>query len=605
MPFGAEVSADGTTRFRLWAPAARQIDLELAVGDTRRELAMVSLGEGWFGADEVHAPAGSRYGFRIDGGSTVPDPASRSNPDDVHAPSMVVDPMDFDWSDAGWTGRPWEEAIIYELHVGAFTAEGSFASTARRLDYLVDLGVTAIELMPLADFAGRRGWGYDGVLPFAPDASYGTVEDLKRLIEAAHAHGLMVLIDVVYNHFGPEGNYVGQYAPQFFNPDHQTPWGASINFDGENCRPVRDFFIHNALYWIEEYGFDGLRLDAIDRIIDDSCPDVISELAARVRAGPGTQRHVHIVLENDRNEARRLGRDANHRPLHATAQWNDDLHHAMHVRLTGETDGYYADFVHAPLQLAARCLAEGFAYQGEPSGYRGGASRGEPSVHLPPGAFVSFLQTHDQVGNRALGERIGHFADRRALRAAIACVLLSPSPPMLFMGEEFSASAPFLFFCDFGPELAEAVRIGRRREFSRFERFRNPAELQRIPDANDPATFVRCRLNWSELHTPPHDEWLAFYRQCLRLRMEHIVPRLAGMVPSGTYTVERDDVLCVSWRLGDGSVLRLTANFSATLPHRVAKATGETIYASAGEPAGDNENELGPYAVRITVAGSR
>src|SRR5215831_15298643 len=283
MPFGAQVSPAGT-RFRLWAPAARQIDLELVVGEIRRELAMTSLPEGWFGVDQVEAPMGARYSFRIDGGRSVPDPASRYNPDDVHASSMVVDPLAFEWSDADWAGRPWEEAIIYELHVGAFTKEGTFAAAADRLDYLVQLGVTAVELMPIADFPGRRGWGYDGVLLFAPDASYGRPEDLKRLIDAAHALGLMVFLDVVYNHFGPEGNYLHAYAPTFFTDRHPTPWGPAINFDGAESRPVRDFFVHNTLYWLEEYRFDGLRYDAVNRIRDDSTPHILEEIAATAHA---------------------------------------------------------------------------------------------------------------------------------------------------------------------------------------------------------------------------------------------------------------------------------------------------------------------------------
>ena len=602
MPFGAEASGAGATRFRLWAPAAKQVDLELTVGKTRRELTMNPLAQGWFGADDVNAPAGARYSFRIDGGRSVPDPASRSNPDDVHASSMVVDPLDFEWSDQGWNGRPWEEAIIYEMHVGAFTAEGTFAAAMERLGYLADLGITAIELMPLADFPGRRGWGYDGVLPFAPDASYGSVPDLKRLIDAAHARGLMIFLDVVYNHFGPEGNYLGMYAPQFFNPARKTPWGAAINFDEEQSRTVRDFFIHNALYWLEEYGFDGLRLDAVDRMIDDSSPHIIAELCARVREGPGAHRHVHIVLENDRNEARYLGRDAANRPLHATAQWNDDVHHAMHVMLTGESDGYYADFADAPLERAGRCLTEGFAFQGEPSPYREGALRGEPSLHLALTAFVSFLQTHDQVGNRAMGERLCHIAEAPALRAATACVLLSPSPPLLFMGEEFAASSPFLFFCEFGPDLAEAVRSGRLREFARFDRFRDPAALHAIPDPNDPQTFAMSRLDWNEVATSPHAQWLAFYRRCLALRRKHLVPRLAGMVPSGTFAIERDELLIARWRLGDGSALRLAANFGATLAHPVQRPTGEIVYATH-EPRADGEVVLlEPFSVLCAFA---
>jgi maltooligosyltrehalose trehalohydrolase len=602
MPFGAEISAGGSTRFRLWAPAARQVDLLLADRETRRETEMTALDDGWFETNATDAPAGTRYSFRIDGGITVADPASRANPDDVHAPSMVVDPLAFDWSDDAWGGRPWEEAIIYELHVGTFTRAGTFAAAIERLDYLAELGVSAIELMPVADFPGRWNWGYDGVLPFAPDASYGSGDDLKRLIDAAHAHKLMVFLDVVYNHLGPEGNYLHLYAPQFFNPEHQTPWGAALNFDGTQSRTVREFFIHNALYWLEEYGFDGLRLDAVDRIVDASSPDFTVELSARVREGPGARRHVHIVLENDHNEAHYLGRDAQHGPLHATAQWNDDLHHALHVVLTGEVDGYYADYADAPLRHFGRCLAEGFAYQGETSRYRGGAARGEPSVHLPPAAFVAFLQTHDQVGNRAHGERIAQLAESRALRAAIACVLLAPSPPLVFMGEEFAASAPFLFFCDFGPDLAATVTQGRRREFARFARFRDTAAQTAIPDPNDPATCAKSKLEWRETGAPPHQEWLAFYRTCLRLRSEHIVPRLAGMAPSGSFAIEHDEALYASWTLGDGSRLHLIANFGATRPHRIQQPPGEVIYATDPEHQGAGERLLLPCSMLCVLA---
>ncbi|TMG91535.1 MAG: malto-oligosyltrehalose trehalohydrolase, partial [Betaproteobacteria bacterium] len=534
MPFGVELSAAGA-RFRLWAPATRQVELDLALHGSRRSVEMSALADGWFEATVADAPAGTRYAFRIDGGITVPDPASRFNPDDVHRPSMAVDPLAYEWRDAGWTGRPWEDAVFYELHVGAFTAEGSFAAAIERLDYLADLGVTAVELMPLADFPGRRNWGYDGVLPFAPDASYGAPDELKRLIDAAHSRSLMVFLDVVYNHFGPEGNYLHAYAPQFFNPAHHTPWGAAINYDGEQSRTVRDFFIHNALYWLEEYRFDGLRLDAVDWIVDESSPDILVELASRVHEGPGAGRHIHLVLENDRNEAHYLGRDGQQRPLHATAQWNDDIHHAAHVVVTGEADGYYADYAARPLWYFARCLTEGFGYQGEPSPYRGNIARGEPSVHLPPGAFVSFLQTHDQVGNRAFGERIGQVANPRALRAAVACILLAPSPPLLFMGEEFSASTPFLFFCDFSPELASTVTQGRRKQFARFAQFADPALQATIPDPNKEATFERSKLVWSEAGNPGHREWSELYCECLGIRKAHIAPRLRGVTPSGSF----------------------------------------------------------------------
>jgi malto-oligosyltrehalose trehalohydrolase len=601
MPFGAQLSADGSTRFRLWASGARRVDLELSLGNVRGELAMTALDGGWFETCVRNAPAGARYAFRIDGGITVADPASRCNPDDVHAASMVIDPCAFDWSDAKWAGRPWEEAIVYELHVGTFTLAGTFTAAVERLDYLADLGVTAIELMPLADFPGRYNWGYDGVLPFAPDAAYGTPEDLKRLIDSAHARRISVLLDVVYNHFGPEGNYLHAYAPFFFNHERRTPWGEAINFDGEGSRTVRDFFIHNALYWLEEYSFDGLRLDAVDHIIDDSAPNLVAELAEAVREGPGATRHVHLVLENDRNEAHYLGRDAQHRPLHATAQWNDDLHHALHVFLTGEVDGYYADYADEPLRHFGRCLAEGFAYQGEWSRYRG-VARGEPSLHLPPAAFVSFLQTHDQVGNRAFGERIGQLVEPRALRAVVACMLLAPSPPLLFMGEEFGASTPFLFFCDFSPELAAAVTCGRRREFQRFARFADPATQAAIPDPNLPATFEKCKLDWGEIRQAPHGECHAFWRNCLRLRSTYIVPRLAGMAPSGAFAIERDRVLYIHWTLGDGSHLHLCANFDANAPHRIEQPPGQVVYASEPEGASAGEKLLLPQSVLCTLA---
>ena len=319
MPFGAELVGGGMTSFRLWAPSASRVELVLLAGKDPEYIAMEGTSGGWREAI-VPAAAGMRYRFRIEGGLEVPDPASRRNPEDVHGPSEVVDPADFEWDDGAWSGRRWEEAVIYELHVGTFTPEGTFAAAISRLDYLAALGVTAIEIMPLADFPGGHNWGYDGVLPFAPDAAYGTPQDLKRFVAAAHARGLMVLLDVVYNHFGPEGNYLHVYARPFFTERHQTPWGAALNFDGADSRVVRDYFIHNALYWIEEYHLDGLRFDAVHSISDDSKPHILVEIAERVRAGPGRTRHVHLVLENDRNEARYL--DAAHGPGHYDAQWN-------------------------------------------------------------------------------------------------------------------------------------------------------------------------------------------------------------------------------------------------------------------------------------------
>ncbi len=298
MPFGAQTSAGGAVEFRLWAPGAPRVEVELACARAHAMLELHARGGGWYSTTVENVEAGARYAFRIDGGITVPDPASRWNPQDVHEASAVFDPCAFEWPDANWRGRAWEEAVIYELHIGTFTPAGTFAAAIAQLDYLVRLGVTAIEIMPVADFPGARNWGYDGVLPFAPDSSYGTPDDLKRLVAAAHACGLMAILDVVYNHFGPEGNYLHAYAPQFFSQKHQTPWGAAINFDGEHARTVRDFFIHNALYWLEEFHFDGLRIDAVHAIADDTEPDIVTELAFAMRRGPGRERYVHLILEN-------------------------------------------------------------------------------------------------------------------------------------------------------------------------------------------------------------------------------------------------------------------------------------------------------------------
>jgi malto-oligosyltrehalose trehalohydrolase len=581
MPFGATVIEGGEVCFRLWAPAAKRIELCLEGPGVSATPAMPAVEDGWFELRTAQARTGSRYRYRIDGRLQVPDPASRCNPDDIDGASEVVDPLAFDWHDDNWCGRPWEEAVIYELHVGTFTPEGSFAGVKRQLGYLADLGITALELMPIADFPGTRNWGYDGVLPFAPDSSYGSPGQLKDLIQSAHGLGLMVFLDVVYNHFGPEGNYLHAYAPQFFSDRHHTPWGAAINFDGAGSRTVRDFFIDNALYWLEEYHFDGLRLDAVHAICDDSQPDILVELAAAIRTGPGRRRQVHLMLENDHNAARYLQRAPSGRPRCYNAQWNDDLHHALHIIATGECDGYYADYADKPLWYLGRCLSQGFAYQGEPSVYRDRAPRGEPSASLPPDAFIAFLQTHDQVGNRALGERIATLSSAESLRALVAVALLAPSPPMLFMGEEFGATTPFLFFCDFHGELAEAVRAGRRREFERFERFRDPQARSGIPDPNAFSTFERSRLDWDGLAQPEKKEWLGHYRRLLAVRSSSITPLLSGMRGvRSAWELYDGNGLAVTWIFGDEARLRLFANLGAKTLAGMPALTTVPLYAS-------------------------
>lgn len=578
MPFGAETLADGRVRFRLWAPGARRVDLCLGDGTQESILAMTAQDDGWFELVTGAASVGSRYLYRIDGKQRVPDPASRYQPEDVHGPSEVVDPQGWVWSDQNWTGRPWEEAVLYELHIGTFTPEGTFQAAARKLRHLVELGVTAVQLMPVAEFPGHRDWGYDGVTLFAPESSYGTPDDLKSFVQTAHALGLMVLLDVVYNHFGPEGNYLHLYAPSFFTEKHQTPWGAAINFESHW---VRQFFIHNALYWLEEFHLDGLRLDAVHAIFDDSEPPILDELAKAVRLSLGTSRQVHLVLENDRNAAHLLERDDTGRISRYTAQWNDDIHHALHVLLTGETYGYYIDYADHPTRHLGRCLCEGFAYQGEASAYREGKARGEPSAHLPPKAFVGFLQNHDQIGNRAFGDRIVELAPVEAVRAATAVLLLAPSPPLLFMGQEWGSRQPFAFFCDFEPALAQRVTEGRRQEFARFPEFNDPASCERIPDPAALATFRQCVLDWAKADTEEGRLWLAFHRELLTVRHREIVPRLSG-IRGGTAGFETigEHALLAQWRLGDGSYLHLAANLGATPSDRIERPPGRLLFAT-------------------------
>ena len=519
---------------------------------------------GWF-QTEAACGAGARYRFRIRRDLAVPDPASRAQDGDVHGWSVVVDPGSYRWKHPDWRGRPWHEAVIYELHVGLC---GGFLGVAAQLPHLAALGVTAIELMPIADFPGTRNWGYDGVLPYAPDSAYGTPDELKALVDTAHGLGMMVLLDVVYNHFGPDGNYLGQYAPAFWRHDVDTPWGDAIDFRRDE---VRRFVTENALYWLREFRFDGLRLDAVHAITP---AEFLPALAAAIRAGIGPGRHVHLVMEHEGNAASLLRAESG--PHGYDGQWADDLHHCLHVLLTGETEGYYRAFARETSRLLARCLAEGFAYQGEVSPHSG-QPRGEPSAHLPPTAFVVCLQNHDQIGNRALGERLTTLTDADALRAATALLLLTPQIPLLFMGQEWGARRPFLYFTDHHGELAEAVRQGRRREFAKFTAFADPARRERIPDPNDPATFAACRLDCGESKLPGHAEWLALHRHLLSVRQEHIAPHMAQVRSAGAEPLGEKGVRA-SWRLGNGASLSIGMNLghetiACTLPGRVVFAT--------------------------------
>ncbi|KAB0519390.1 malto-oligosyltrehalose trehalohydrolase [Pseudomonas extremorientalis] len=566
-PHGAIMLDAQHTRFALWAPDAFYVSVELEHG---KSVAMLPQADGWF-ETEIACPAGTRYRFNIDGQMDVPDPASRAQAADVHGWSVVVDSLAYHWRHSTWQGRPWHEAVIYELHVGAM---GGYAGIEQHLPRLAELGVTAIELMPLAQFPGDRNWGYDGVLPYAPQASYGTPEQLKHLIDSAHEHGLAVILDVVYNHFGPDGNYLGQYAKGFFQEDVHTPWGAGIDF---NRREVRDFFLDNALMWLLEYRFDGLRLDAVHAIDN---PDFLKELAHRVREQVDSGRHVWLMLENELNQASLLQQDFD-------AQWNDDFHNVLHVLLTGETDAYYSDFAEEPTAKLARCLGDGFIYQGHTT--RHGHERGEPSGHLPPSAFVAFLQNHDQIGNRALGERLHQLCSPQALKAATALLLLSPMIPLMFMGDESNAREPFLFFTDHHGELAEAVREGRRNEFKDFAAFQDPERRERIPDPNALTTFLQTTPSFHE------NEHTELYRQLLSLRHGHIVPHLPGSVALGA-EVLAEGAVSARWRLGNGSLLQIDLNLSATpLDH---PATAPVLF----ETPANAGAHLPPYSARVTLS---
>jgi maltooligosyltrehalose trehalohydrolase len=544
----------------------------------------VRIGAGWHELVTPFARSGSKYRFRLPDGTRVPDPASCFQPDDVRGPSEIIDPRRYLWKHDDWTGRPWHTAVVYELHVGTFTPQGTFAAAAARLPYLASLGVTAIELMPIGDFPGRRNWGYDGVLPYAPDSSYGRPEDLKRLIDEAHGLGLMVLLDVVYNHFGPEGNYLGQYAPQFFTQRHSTPWGAAINFDGRDSRAVRDFFIDNAIYWLSDFRFDGLRLDAVHHLIDDSPQHILEVLAAAVRTRVA-DRQVHLILENEENQASRLVRDY-------TAQWNDDVHHVLHTAITREGHGYYGDYIGSDAKLA-RALAEGFAFQGEVMQCRG-RERGEPSAGLPPAAFIAFLQNHDQIGNRAFGERLAELAPRDALLAASAVYLLLPQIPMLFMGEEWNAHTPFTFFCDFSGDLALAIREGRQREFAAFPAFRERHGGRQIPDPDDPRTFEAAKLDWHASKQGEGPVWHERYRKLLEIRHREIVPRIPK-IRSGAQAVRlgTTGAVKITWHVGDDEELELFANLSPRAVQGVALPTSRVLWRENGTP----ENPGAAWAV--------
>ncbi|MDD2852661.1 MAG: malto-oligosyltrehalose trehalohydrolase [Desulfuromonadaceae bacterium] len=507
---GAIPLPDGSTRFRVWAPRVREVAV-IILDNSLPPVPLSAEADGYFSGIVTGAGAGSRYRYLLDGSAERPDPASHYQPNGVHGPSQIVDNHAFHWSDNAWSGIPLEQYIIYELHVGTFTPNGTFDSVISRLDYLCDLGITAVELMPVAQFPGERNWGYDGVYPFAPQNSYGGPDALKRLIDTCHRKGLAVILDVVYNHLGPEGNYLHAFGP-YFTDRYRTPWGEAVNFDGPDSDPVRHYFITNALYWITDYHVDALRLDAIHGIYDFGARHILQEMTETVhRQAAALGQTVHVIAESDLNDVRVIT------PLQSgglglDAQWCDDFHHSLRSLLTGETDGYYRDFGH--LENLAKALQQGFVLSGEYSVFRM-RKHGSSAEDVPPCRLVVFSQNHDQVGNRMCGERLGEHLTSQQLKLAAATVLLSPYLPLLFMGEEYAALAPFPYFVSHGDaNLVEGVRRGRKEEFAAFKKQGIP------PDPQAEATFLSAKLNPGQLATGEQRDILDFYRTLIRLRKE-------------------------------------------------------------------------------------
>ena len=569
MPFGTQILPDGSVLFNLFAPAQPSVNLKLAHLD--HPLPMAAQPDGWHTLTTADARPGTRYTYLLPDTTEAPDPASRFQPEDVHGPSEVIDPSAFIWTDDAWRGRPWNEAILYELHIGTFTPEGNFPAATLRLDHLAALGITAIELMCIDEFPGNRNWGYDGVLPFAPDSAYGRPEEAKAFINRAHDLGLMVLLDVVYNHFGPEGNYLPKFLPNLSSDRHHTPWGQALNFDGPGSQPVRDLILHNAVYWVQEFHFDGLRLDASHAMIDESPHHILDELRECIQQ-TADQRYVHLILENEINIAGRLARDAEGRPSGYTAQWNHDITHLLSAVMGKPCDQRQQDDAGETERLG-KALAFGFVIALDE---QGGLTE---ALRVPPTAYIAFIQTHDLIGNRIFGDRIDQTVSPEAVKAIASICLLLPQVPMLFMGEEWAASTPFPYFCDYHGDLAEAVRKGRCDQLSKQDPAPSPDELRRAPDPQAESTLRSAQLQWSETTQGEHAERLAWYTRLLHLRTRRIVPLLAGLTETcGHYEVHGPGALAVHWTLAHGARLHLTTNLCASTHTPVPPQPGELLY---------------------------
>ncbi len=563
LPAAGAFPEGGGVEFRVWAPGHDRVDAVVYGPDAEAVHELTAEADGYFVGRVDGIGAGARYRVRLDGGDAFPDPASRSQPDGVHGASEVVDPAAFRWTDDGWNGIPLDRLVIYELHVGTATKGGTFDTLIERLDDIAELGVTAIELMPVAEFPGHRNWGYDGVDLYAPESSYGGPEALRRLVDAAHGRGLAVLLDVVYNHFGPEGNYLPAVTSgRIFTERHHTPWGAAINYDGPDSGPVREFVIRNALQWIHEFHIDGLRLDATHAIVDDSPTHLLEELAARVRSSIPPERHIVLIAEDERNE-RRVILPVSEGGYGLDAVWADDSHHQLRRLLTGEAEGYYAAYA-GTAEALATTMRDGWYYQGQTPPHRG-EPRGTRVSDLPPPRLVHCIQNHDQVGNRAFGERLNHMIAPDMYRAASALLLFSPYTPLLWMGQEWAASSPFQYFTDHPEELGQLVTAGRRREFKGFSAFADPAVREQIPDPQDPSTFQRSTLRWGERNEPPHAGVLQLYRELLALRRSEPAFRAHERDAFAVAEVGRDAVALRRTDEDGGAALLLVASFRGPL----------------------------------------
>ncbi|MFN8663357.1 MAG: malto-oligosyltrehalose trehalohydrolase [Thermomicrobiales bacterium] len=566
-PLGAHFTPGGV-QFAVWASAADRVDVIVEDGDARQPFRLHRESSGLHVGEVPDLRAGTRYWYRLDEEHCYPDPASRFQPDGVHGPSEVIDPSSFTWTDDHWEGLDRDRLIIYELHVGTYTPEGTFTALTEQLLELAHLGVTAIELMPVADFPGRWNWGYDGVAWWAPSRAYGRPDDLRRLVDEAHRLGLGVILDVVYNHFGPEGAYWRAFSPEYFTDRHATPWGDAINFDGAGSSMVREFVIQNAIHWTREYHIDGLRLDATHHLRDDSSPHILAELAERVRAA-AEPRPVILIAEDEHNDVRLVRpREAGGYGLDGV--WADDFHHASRVLLTSERDSYYANFAGTTEELA-RCLNSGFLYQGQALP-RTGEPRGTTVTDEPGSAFVLCTQNHDQVGNRAFGERLGHqiASDRCAVGAAL--LMCAPATPMLFMGQEFNASSPFLFFTDFGGDLGPLVTAGRREEFAAFRAFADHTMRDSIPDPQEERSFEASKLPLAERQV--QSALYNLYRRLLALRRNDVVLSDPARHRTRATPVGAQIVAVHRWSEDQREHRVLVANFGAAAELPLATTAG-------------------------------